>query len=518
MMNIMLSFVAQLGRLAPEKQATPRASRDFKGDGRMASSRRSSAPTPEVYGAGRVEAKQCAIRFDKRVVAHRRCAATFDDVVTKMRRGLAIGVLLATACGETTQHPPGSGGEGASSGSFTLPLGGAAGVDQGAEGGAAGDGGGTPGAAEEALGGAPSGNSGAAGEVSGGAAGGDDGPHGGGAEAGGGAGGENAEAPPACPDPLVFADPWLEDSVRRAANVPAGPIPRASVEGVGWLNVEDDRIASLVGLECVPHLQELSLRSSSLASLQTLGLLRELKRLILYRGPFSELSPLAQLPLTRLIIVQSDVTDLTPLAGLATLEHLQVQESPVQDLSPLASLTQLRTLNLSKCELDDISPLASLVKLESLDVASNRVVDLAAVSGMKNLISLSVGDNLVRDLTPLRSLERLDYLYVWGNQVTDISPLAEMVELDTLHAENNAITSLVPLTVRFHGFASLSSNRIADFAPLLQFKDALHTGIWLQDQRDESGVPLIDCEAQAETLSLAKAMGFASLRTDCVPK
>jgi hypothetical protein len=64
-MNIMLSFVAQLGSATPAKQAMPRASTDFKGDERMDTSRRSSGADFRSVRGGPREAKQCAIRLDK---------------------------------------------------------------------------------------------------------------------------------------------------------------------------------------------------------------------------------------------------------------------------------------------------------------------------------------------------------------------------------------------------------------------------------------------------------------------
>jgi internalin A len=59
--------------------------------------------------------------------------------------------------------------------------------------------------------------------------------------------------------------------------------------------------------------------------------------------------------------------DLSPLAGLTSLQPLILSRHLSGDLAPLANLTALQTLDLSGCDqLSDLSPLTTLTSLQSL--------------------------------------------------------------------------------------------------------------------------------------------------------
>ncbi len=57
----------------------------------------------------------------------------------------------------------------------------------------------------------------------------------------------------------------------------------------------------------------------------------------------------------------SQVSDLTPLAGLAQLQSLYCSTTQVNDLSPLAALTQLERLYCYSTKVTDFSPIQHLV-------------------------------------------------------------------------------------------------------------------------------------------------------------
>jgi len=53
------------------------------------------------------------------------------------------------------------------------------------------------------------------------------------------------------------------------------------------------------------------------------------------------------------------VTDLSPLLG-TELQSLDVQETPVVDLSPLAGLSSLQRLNIAGSKVTDVTPIVGL--------------------------------------------------------------------------------------------------------------------------------------------------------------
>ena len=65
-----------------------------------------------------------------------------------------------------------------------------------------------------------------------------------------------------------------------------------------------------------------------------------------------------------LVIDRSEVSDLTPLAGLENLESLSIIKSQVSDLTPLVGLENLRILKLYENRISDITPFADLINLE----------------------------------------------------------------------------------------------------------------------------------------------------------
>ena len=146
-----------------------------------------------------------------------------------------------------------------------------------------------------------------------------------------------------------------------------------------------------------------------------------------------------------LSIVRSEVSDLTPLAGLENLQVLKLNYNRITDISPLSGLVNLQELGLQNNQIVDISPLAGLIGLRDLRLKSNEVVDISPLSGLVNLRYLELQDNQISDITPLQGLVNLEGLSLAGNQISDISPLQGLVNLKELILGGNPITDFTPL-------------------------------------------------------------------------
>ena len=197
-------------------------------------------------------------------------------------------------------------------------------------------------------------------------------------------------------------DPALRKAVREQLQIPDGiPIHPADMAGLHDLIAEHD-IQRLKGLEHAVNL----------------------------RGLF---------------VIRSEVSDLTPLAGLENLQVLKLNYNRITDISPLSGLVNLQRLQLHNNQIVDISPLAGLIGLRDLRMKSNEVVDISPLSGLVNLQYLQLHDNQISDLTPLAGLENLQLLKLSGNRITDISPLAGLVNLEELILGGNPITDFTPI-------------------------------------------------------------------------
>ena len=197
-------------------------------------------------------------------------------------------------------------------------------------------------------------------------------------------------------------DPYLERAVRENLGIPDTiPIHPADMAGLNHLIVEHD-IQRLKGLEHAVNL----------------------------RG---------------LYVTRSEVSELTPLAGLENLQLLKLNDNRITDISPLSGLVNLQNLELHNNQIVDISPLAGLIGLRDLRMKSNEVEDISPLSGLVNLQCLKLQENQISDITPLAGLENLQFLKLSDNRITDISPLSALVNLEVLILGGNPITDFTPL-------------------------------------------------------------------------
>ena len=222
-------------------------------------------------------------------------------------------------------------------------------------------------------------------------------------------------------------DPVLREAVREALEIP-DEIPIHPGDMAGLLNL---------------FLREIA---HDIRSLKGLEYAVNLKFLVIDTSQVSDLTPLAGLEnLEFLSIFRSEVSDLTPLAGLKNLWVLKLFENPISDISPLAGLIELQELRLGSSLISDLTPLANLQNLRVLRLQGDQISDVSPLSGLIGLQELRLGSSLISDLTPLANLQNLKVLSLQGDQISDVSPLAGLVGLQELILESTAISDFTPL-------------------------------------------------------------------------
>ncbi|MEO1122520.1 MAG: leucine-rich repeat domain-containing protein [Cyanobacteria bacterium J06639_16] len=131
--------------------------------------------------------------------------------------------------------------------------------------------------------------------------------------------------------------------------------------------------------------------------------------------------------------------------ALHTVELL-LEKAGTQDCSSAQeSLGNLSDLMLSNSQVIELAPLASLTHLSRLDLSRNQILDVAPLANLTNLTGLYLSDNEIVDVAPLNRLNRLSELSLAGNNIADVAPLANLTNLATLDLYNNAITDVTPL-------------------------------------------------------------------------
>lgn len=157
---------------------------------------------------------------------------------------------------------------------------------------------------------------------------------------------------------------------------------------------------------------------------------RNVKGLFL-RGAYSNVSDISELArfenLAVLDLSNTGVTDLWPLAKLP-LVSLNIKDTKVGSLEPLRSMRSLRGLFLSRLTCD-LSPVAELVDLTHLDLSFTPIPDLALVSRLAALDNLDLWGTAVTDLGPLagKPLRTLGLNYLQAKP--DLTALLELPSL-----------------------------------------------------------------------------------------
>ena len=269
---------------------------------------------------------------------------------------------------------------------------------------------------------------------------------------------------PVSPDSRVtFADPMLENFVRRQRNIAPGvAVTQLHMAQMDWLVADAGysdpyhpapRIKDLGGLEHAHNLEVLRTSFhlytdiSPLAELANLRSYWNLSSLLTDISPLRNLTNLEGVSLNRGNPVDPPpydqvIEDASPLSGLTKLKLLQLCDQRVGNEEQLAALVDLEELSLCRNDLDSISSLRNMTKVRRLSIHGNRIEDIGPLSGMTQLEYLSMLNNRVADITPLAKLTRLKTLRMHSNRVVDVSPLARLTNLEFLQLHNNRIRDL----------------------------------------------------------------------------
>ena len=141
----------------------------------------------------------------------------------------------------------------------------------------------------------------------------------------------------------------------------------------------------------------------------------------------------------------NQISDVSPLQNLTSLQHLDLIRNQISDVSPLQNLTSLQSLYLNDNQISDVSSLQNLTSLQYLELSRNQISDVSSLQNLKALQHLSLAANQISNISPLQNLTSLQYLHSDDNQISDISPLQNLTSLQTLYLNNNQISDISPL-------------------------------------------------------------------------
>ena len=141
--------------------------------------------------------------------------------------------------------------------------------------------------------------------------------------------------------------------------------------------------------------------------------------------------------LVDLVGIGEGIASIMGLEHAVNLRFLHIAPSDISDLTPLAGLENLRVLKLYGNRISDITPLAGLISLEVLQLQVNQISDISRLVGLTGLQELNLGNNLLTDISSLQALVNLKTLRLRGNQILDFTPLLNLTKLESLDIQYN---------------------------------------------------------------------------------
>ena len=285
-------------------------------------------------------------------------------------------------------------------------------------------------------------------------------------------------------------------------NPVSGLSPIAGLSGLRDLAVSVDRLpgADLSALSQLAELRRLALfgvhdplsQGRHIFDLSPLAALQHLRSLTLWNLRTPDLGPLAQLTEIEELWIPygEEVTDVSPLVGLARLHTLSLSDQEIVDVSPLAALSGLYSLDLSGNPVADLSPLAEMTGLRYLRLNITPVSDLAPISAIP-LQSLAVAASGVSidEVAELPHAAQLRRVNLSGLEIGDISALSDFASLREVFLADNRISNVSPLAARDRAplyRLDLSDNEITDIGPLVR-RDIWGEGAQLSLNRNPLG-------------------------------
>ena len=151
---------------------------------------------------------------------------------------------------------------------------------------------------------------------------------------------------------LTFPNDEVLKEVRKAADIPEGPIYAEDVADVTELYLDGMNLTDISFLKDFTSLSDLDLSANDITDISALAGLKELKAL------FAD---------------DNKIKDLTPLSGHSKLEILCIDGNKVKDLSPLSGLKKLNGLYAADNKITDLTPCLDIPSLEELDVSGNKI-------------------------------------------------------------------------------------------------------------------------------------------------
>ncbi len=228
--------------------------------------------------------------------------------------------------------------------------------------------------------------------------------------------------------------------------------------------------------------------------------------------------------LSWLSMVNQRTNDLSLLAGLKKLEHLDLRGivsekgEAITDLSPLSKLKALKYLNLRQAKPYSAQALSGLTNLETLELQGNQLTDSSFLKNLKKLKHLEADYNRFSEINGLENSTNLEYLnlstYSRGQigqeypHISSLDPIKNNLKLKTLAIANQNIQDITALkNLKNLERLDLQGNNIENFEVLLSLENI--TQIWLSGNPRNLGNNIDDFKTAQKLAKILEKQNFA---------
>lgn len=287
----------------------------------------------------------------------------------------------------------------------------------------------------------------------------------------------------------TFQDSKLEKLIRDKVGKPTGTLAYSDLKDITSLNLSNEGITDISGLESCVNLKSLDLSYNQIKDVKPLLKLYDIKDLNLSHNKISDVSYLSNLTsLEQLNLSDNNISDLSHSRENSKddddNDYDKTSDSVFKNMAHLAFL-DLSNSNVigsysykNSIDSSDLDELEYLIRLTSLNLKGTNVGSLTNLKKLKTLTTLNLSDTSVTNLDPLKELTDLTYLDLSSNSSIDgddLKPLQYLTKLKYLNLSNNRIDDLTYLK----GLESLNTlyledNPIKDYTPILSYKNSLY--------------------------------------------
>jgi Leucine-rich repeat (LRR) protein len=216
------------------------------------------------------------------------------------------------------------------------------------------------------------------------------------------------------------------------------------------LDLGDNQVASLEGVQGLANLQRLLLVLNQVTDLGPIEGLPELRDLdVRYNEGLTELDVVGTLPLLGSLSAggYGQAQDLSGLAGRQVLRSLTYVEAQAIDLGFFAELPGIESINFSGTPLsaDDLANIAQAGTLQALVLDSTGIADLSPLAPLMVLETVSAKDCMLTRVDTLAGWVNLRTVRVSGNPLESLEGIELHEVLSELDVSRTPLSDLAPV-------------------------------------------------------------------------